>query len=177
MAKGAVFFITMDACFLFRVIPRSLHTLLLACKVSLAMPLFLVLNILPRVQQSCEYSWYIKLFCNHLPLFIRVYRNLEIHVSKITNDPLLMKTNGLFSAIISLWLAEPFDITHSPSLSPVKLRIGQDITSLDPGNFLISPFSYHVQCLLHRSPHSVTSMMNFSIDIPNKDGVKPELAL
>lgn len=80
---------------------RSIHTLVLACKVALVRPLFPVLNILPRVQQSCECRWYVKRFCNHLQLFIGSYHNLEIHVSKITNDPLLVKTNVLFSAFIS----------------------------------------------------------------------------
>lgn len=88
-----------------------------------------------------------------------------------------MKTNGLFSAVIFLGLAEPFDIIHSPSLSPVKLRIAQDVTSLDPGNFLISSFSYHLQCLLQGSPHSVTLNIKFSIDIPNSADAKPALAL
>lgn len=53
-------------------------------------------------------------FCNHLQLFICSYHNLEIPFSKITNDPFLTKINGLFSVIMFLELAEPFDITHHP---------------------------------------------------------------
>lgn len=155
---------------------KSIHTLVLACKVALVKPLFPVLNILPRVQQSCECRWYGKRFCNHLQLFMGLYHNLEIRVSKITNDPLPVKTNVPFSAFISSGTRWTVCYQSLIATLPSRALCCWDAMPSDPGNFLTMPYSYHLLCILQRSLHCGTLKMNFPIDIPSENCAKPILA-
>lgn len=144
----------------------------LALAFRVACSYFLSWNILP-VQQSCGYRWYV-IILQSLVIVYLLLPHLEIPFSKIANDPLLTKTNGLFSAIIFLEPTEPFDITHSSlslwsSLLPELLCFGYWV----PFDFTIYLQFHYLAGRGHQTRRSLDFRVNFSMDISNKNGSDP----